>query len=238
MNHKQYMHTYTFLISFSLVKIVLELGHFLPHLLPRKEPLPTLFMCIDVSLVFSVSDCVFCSCVWVWSKANLSPQEHPRPRRHGWLVIRGGRKRRKLESQLHREVQPAQQQMGRGVLHVYTTQQRGRGSAGAAELPATLLAHPVRLLHQPLTRGHRLADRSLRCYNPDWLWEETQLLGVRGERDGETGKGTRTGAEEWMDGEARGKKEGGCDVRLLAWLIYMVPYRITTTLDKDWQPRL
>lgn len=29
-----------------------------------------------------------------------------------------------------------------------------------------------------MTRGSNLADLSLCCYSPDWLWEETQLLGL------------------------------------------------------------
>lgn len=29
-----------------------------------------------------------------------------------------------------------------------------------------------------MTRGPNLADLSLCCYSPDWLWEETQLLGL------------------------------------------------------------
>lgn len=73
--------------------------------------------------------------------------------------------------------------MGRSLLHVHTAQQRGRDCAGAAELPTTLLTHPLGVLHQPLTRGHCLADLSLCCYRPDWLWEETKLLGLKQEVD-------------------------------------------------------
>lgn len=69
--------------------------------------------------------------------------------------------------------------MGGGVLHVHAAQQRRRGRSGTAELPAALVADPLGFLHQPLTRGRRLADLALCCYSPGWLWEETQLLGVR-----------------------------------------------------------
>lgn len=43
--------------------------------------------------------------------------------------------------------------MGGRVLYVHAAQQRGRGGAGAAQLPATLFAHAVCVVHQPLTRG-------------------------------------------------------------------------------------
>lgn len=69
--------------------------------------------------------------------------------------------------------------MGGSLLHVYTAQQCGRGSAGASELPTPLLTHPLGVFHQPLTRGHRLADLSLCCYRPCWFWQETQLLGMK-----------------------------------------------------------
>lgn len=92
--------------------------------------------------------------------------------------------------------------MGRGVLHVHTAQQCGCGSTGAAELPTALLAHPIGFLHQPLTRGHRLADLGLCCYSPDWLWEETQLLGLRQEGEGREWTG------KWM--EEGDEKEGRC----------------------------
>lgn len=108
-------------------------------------------------------------------------QEHPWPRCYGRLVVRSGRKRRQLKPKLHREVQSAQQQVGCSLLHVHAPQQCGRSRTGTPELPATLLAHPLGLLHQPLTRGHRLAELSLCCYSPDWLWEKTQLLCLNGE---------------------------------------------------------
>lgn len=78
--------------------------------------------------------------------------------------------------------------MGGGVLHVHAAQQRRRGRPGAAELPAALVADPLGFLHQPLTRGRHLADLAFCCYGPGWLWEETQLLGVR--RGGRTMDGT------------------------------------------------
>lgn len=106
-------------------------------------------------------------------------QEHPWPCCYGRLAVCSGRKRWQLKPKLHREVQSAQQQVGRSLLHVHAPQQCGRSRTGTPELPATLLAHPLSLLHQPLTRGHRLAELSLCCYSPDWLWEKTQLLCLR-----------------------------------------------------------
>lgn len=68
--------------------------------------------------------------------------------------------------------------MGGSLLHVHTPQQCGSGRAGAAQLPAALLAHPFCFLHQSLTRGYYLAELSLCCYGPGWLWEKTQLLSL------------------------------------------------------------
>lgn len=94
------------------------------------------------------------------------------------MVVRSGRQRRQLQPELHREVQPAQQQMGGGLLHVHAAQQCGRGRARATELPSAIFTHALCVLHQSLTRGPCLADLGLCCYCPDWLWEETQLLGL------------------------------------------------------------
>ncbi|XP_044092806.1 kelch-like protein 17 isoform X3 [Neovison vison] len=84
---------------------------------------------------------------------KYEPQEYARPGGHGRLALCRGGQRWQLQPQLHREVQPEDQQVGGRVLHVHAAQQRGRGSAGAAQLPAALLAHAVRVVHQPLTRG-------------------------------------------------------------------------------------
>lgn len=88
--------------------------------------------------------------------------------------------------------------MGGSLLHVHAAQQRRRSGAGASELPAAFLAHPLSVLHQPLTRGHRLADFGHRhCYSPDWIWEETQLFGVRCRGGG----GLQGGEGELRDGQ-------------------------------------
>ncbi|XP_034526893.1 kelch-like protein 17 isoform X6 [Ailuropoda melanoleuca] len=85
-------------------------------------------------------------------------QEYARPGGHGRLAVRRGGQRWQLQPQLHREVQPEDQQVGGRVLHVHAAQQRGRGSARAAQLPAALLAHAVRVVHKPLTPA-RTAQR-------------------------------------------------------------------------------
>ncbi|KAM7099971.1 kelch-like protein 17 isoform 2-T2 [Molossus nigricans] len=84
---------------------------------------------------------------------KYEPQEHPRPGGHGRMAVCRGGQRWQLQPQLHREVQPEDQQVGGCVLHVHAAQQCGRGGAGAAQLPAAVLAHTVRVVHQPLTRG-------------------------------------------------------------------------------------
>lgn len=155
----------------------------------------------------------------------FSFQEHTWPGGYGRLAVCSGGKRWQLQSELHWEVQPAQQQMGRSLLHVHAAQQRGRGGAGASQLPATLVAHPLGFLHQPLTRGHRLADLSLCCYSPGWIWEETQLLslttGGGGDRSGQV-EGRR-GEEEEVMTEAPG-------------LIYLSCYELVAPLVKNAPP--
>lgn len=94
--------------------------------------------------------------------------------------------------------------MGGGLLHVHAAQQCRRGRPGTAQLPAALVADPVGFLHQPLTRGRRLADLALCCYSPGWLWEATQLLSVRrGKRaglgPGQRGKGKDEGQMEQLN---------------------------------------
>ncbi|XP_037002863.2 kelch-like protein 17 isoform X1 [Artibeus jamaicensis] len=80
-------------------------------------------------------------------------REHPRPSGHGWMAVCRGGQRWQLQPQLHREVQPEDQQVGGCVLHVHSAQQRGRGGARAAQLPATVVTHAVCVVHQPLTPG-------------------------------------------------------------------------------------
>ncbi|XP_078186058.1 kelch-like protein 17 isoform X1 [Callithrix jacchus] len=84
--------------------------------------------------------------------AHEHPQEHTRPGGHGWMAVRSRGQRWQLQPQLHREVQPEDQQVGGCLLHVHPAQQRGRRGAGAAQLSATILAHALRVLHQPLTQ--------------------------------------------------------------------------------------
>ncbi|XP_037599390.1 kelch-like protein 17 isoform X1 [Cebus imitator] len=83
---------------------------------------------------------------------KYEPQEHTRPGGHGWLAVCGRGQRWQLQPQLHREVQPEGQQVGGRLLHVHAAKQCGRGGAGAAPLPAAVLAHALRVLHQPLTQ--------------------------------------------------------------------------------------
>ncbi|XP_035163108.1 kelch-like protein 17 isoform X2 [Callithrix jacchus] len=83
---------------------------------------------------------------------KYEPQEHTRPGGHGWMAVRSRGQRWQLQPQLHREVQPEDQQVGGCLLHVHPAQQRGRRGAGAAQLSATILAHALRVLHQPLTQ--------------------------------------------------------------------------------------
>lgn len=119
--------------------------------------------------------------------------------------------------------------MGGSLLHVHAAQQCRRGSAGTAELPAALLAHPLSFLHQPLTRGHRLAELSLRCYSPDWLWEETQLLGLRQVGGGQRWRRQVNG---WK-GEKRKRDdedEAPGLTRIHLWLVHI---EISGNLGKD-----
>lgn len=83
-------------------------------------------------------------------------QEHPRPGGHGRLAVRRGWQRRELQPELHREVQPAHQQVGGSLLHVHPPQQRGGGGAGTAQLPTPFLAHPLGVLDEPLTKEQDL----------------------------------------------------------------------------------
>lgn len=85
-----------------------------------------------------------------------SLQEHPRPGGHGWVAVRSGGQRWELQPELHREVQPPNQQVGSSLLHVHTPEQRGGGCAGTPQLPAPLLAHPVGVFDEPLTKNQDL----------------------------------------------------------------------------------
>lgn len=108
--------------------------------------------------------------------------------------------------------------MGGSLLHVHAAQQRRRGRLGTAQFPTALVADPVRFLHQPLTRGHRLAYLALCCYSPGWLWEETQLLSVR-----------RGSWAEWdRDTEVNGRKRAD----LMEWL--NISTWLAGSVPKDW----
>jgi len=72
------------------------------------------------------------------------------------VAVRSGWQRRELQPELHREVQPPYQQVGSSLVHVHAPEQCRGGRVGTPQLPAPVLAHPVGVFDEPLTKNQDL----------------------------------------------------------------------------------